>query len=353
MQYETRLTIDGALVEGSRSLEVVNPATGKVLATVSCASPEQLEAAVQAAKRAQPAWEALGWSARADMLRTIADRMEARREDFADVMVAEQGKPRHEAMDETVYAIAFIRHFAKMELRERFLAVPTSGTVALRHKALGVVAGISPWNFPLLIPAAKIAPALLAGNTMVMKPAPTTPILTLMIGEIAASVLPPGVLNVITDQNDLGDLLTSHRDIAKITFTGSTATGRRIMASAAPTLKRLTLELGGNDAAIVLEDVNVQETAQRVFAAAFSTPGRPVSQSSVSMSSTRSTMSSVRRSLDTLATQSLARAARRTRASDRCRTASSSRRRSTSSQWPAKTDASPQEAGSPPEMATS
>lgn len=274
MDYETRLTIDGVLVAGDRSLEVINPATGAVFATVSCASREQAEAAIQAAKRAQPAWEALGWSARADMLKAIADRMETRLDEFADVMVAEQGKPRHEALGETVYSIAFIRHFAGMKLPNRLLSVPTSGTVELRHKALGVVAGISPWNFPLLIPAAKIAPALLAGNTMVMKPAPTTPILTLMLGEIAASILPPGVLNVITDQNDLGDLLTSHPAIAKVTFTGSTATGRRIMASAAPTLKRLTLELGGNDAAIVLDDVDVQQTAKRVFEAAFFNAGQ-------------------------------------------------------------------------------
>lgn len=274
MTYESRLTIDGALVEGDRSLEVVNLATGTVFPTVSCASREQAEAAVQAAKRAQPHWEALGWNARADMLNAIADRMEARSNEFADAMVAEQGEPRHEAVDETVYSIAFIRHFASLDLPDRLLSVPTSGRVELRHRALGVVVGISPWNFPLLIPAAKIAPALLAGNTMVMKPAPTTPILPLMLGEIAASILPPGVLNVVTDQNDLGELLTSHPDIAKVTFTGSTATGRKIMASAAPTLKRLTLELGGNDAAIVLDDVDVQQTAERIFAAAFFNAGQ-------------------------------------------------------------------------------
>ncbi|MCG7359790.1 aldehyde dehydrogenase family protein [Roseomonas sp. ACRSG] len=274
MQYETRLAINGALIDGARALEVVDPATGKVFATVACASQQQAEAAVQAAKNAQPGWEALSWRTRADMLKAIADRIEARRSDFADAMVAEQGKPHREAAAETAYAIAFIRHFASLNLPERLLSVPGSGRVELRHRALGVVLGISPWNFPLLIPAAKIAPALLAGNTMVMKPAPTTPIMTLMLGEIAASVLPPGVLNVITDQNDLGGLLTSHPDIAKVTFTGSTATGRKIMASAAPTLKRLTLELGGNDAAIVLGDVDVQQMAERIFAAAFFNGGQ-------------------------------------------------------------------------------
>jgi len=268
------MTIDGGLVNGKRTLDVINPATGEVFATVACASRQQAEMAVQAAKKAQPGWEALGWHQRAAMLETMADRMEARSEDFIDTMIAEQGKPRLEAAGETAYAIAFIRHFARLELPDLIIPMPTSGRVELRHRPLGVVVGSSPWNFPLLIPAAKIAPSLLAGNTMVMKPAPTTPILTLMLGEIAASIVPPGVLNVITDQNDLGDLLTSHPDVAKVTFTGSTATGRKIMASGAPSLKRLTLELGGNDAAIVLDDVDVHETAKRIFAAAFFNAGQ-------------------------------------------------------------------------------
>lgn len=274
MKFGSHLIIDGKLVAGDHTLDVVNPATGEVFATVARASREQAEAAIQAAKKAQPEWEALDWDARGEMLKAIADGMEQRFDEFVDTMVAEQGKPRREAVAETTYSIAFIRHFAELKLPDRILDVPTSGEVRLRHRPLGVVAGISPWNFPLLIPAAKIAPALLAGNTMVMKPAPTTPILTLMLGEIAAGILPPGVLNVVTDQNDLGDLLTSHPDIAKVTFTGSTATGRKIMASAASTLKRLTFELGGNDAAIVLDDVDVQETADRIFAAAFFNAGQ-------------------------------------------------------------------------------
>lgn len=274
MKFGSRLSIDGKLVEGERTLDVRDPATGQVIATVASASRSQAESAVQAAKRAQPGWANLGLNARSDMLRALAQGMEDLLDEFVDTMVAEQGKPRREALLETTYAIAFIRHFASLDLANRSLPMATSGRVELRYQPLGVVAGISPWNFPLLIPAAKIAPALLAGNTMVMKPAPTTPIVALMMGEIATSLLPAGVLNVITDENDLGDLLTSHRDIAKVTFTGSTATGRKIMASAAPTLKRLTLELGGNDAAIVLDDVNIAETAERIFNAAFFNAGQ-------------------------------------------------------------------------------
>jgi aldehyde dehydrogenase (NAD+) len=273
MTFGSRLVIDGRLVAGDHALDVIDPATGKVFATVARASRQQAEAAIQAAKRAQPAWDAIGWDARSELLKALADAAEKRRHDFIDTMVAEQGKPRLEAAQEVDYAISFIRHFAGLRLPDKTLQM-RGGRVELRHRPLGVVAGISPWNFPLLIPAAKVAPALVTGNTMVMKPAPTTPILTLMLGEIAAGILPPGVLNVITDQNDLGDLLTSHPDIAKVTFTGSTATGRRIMASAAPTLKRLTLELGGNDAAIVLEDVNVEETADLIFNAAFFNTGQ-------------------------------------------------------------------------------
>jgi acyl-CoA reductase-like NAD-dependent aldehyde dehydrogenase len=120
----------------------------------------------------------------------------------------------------------------------------------------------------------KVAPALLAGNTVVIKPAPTTPLTTLRFGELCAEVLPPGVVNVIVDQNDLGEALTSHPDVAKVAFTGSTATGKKVMASAAQTLKRLTLELGGNDAAIVLDDVDPKDVAPKLFAAATMNSGQ-------------------------------------------------------------------------------
>jgi acyl-CoA reductase-like NAD-dependent aldehyde dehydrogenase len=140
--------------------------------------------------------------------------------------------------------------------------------------ALGLVAAIMPWNFPVSLLFVKLAPALLAGDTVVAKPAPTTPLTTCLIGEIFAEVLPPGVLNIICDDNDLGDALTSHPDVANVSFTGSTTTGKKVMASGAATLKRLTLELGGNDPAIVLDDVDPAEAAARVFAAAMMNSGQ-------------------------------------------------------------------------------
>jgi acyl-CoA reductase-like NAD-dependent aldehyde dehydrogenase len=137
-----------------------------------------------------------------------------------------------------------------------------------------VVAAITPWNFPLILLMMKVAPALLAGNTLVIKPAPTTPLSTLRFGELCARILPAGVVNIITDQNDLGGALTGHPDIAKVAFTGSTATGRKVMASVASSLKRLTLELGGNDAAIVLDDVDPKAIAPRIFGGAMVNTGQ-------------------------------------------------------------------------------
>src|SRR5262249_52936617 len=147
------------------------------------------------------------------------------------------------------------------------------------RKPLGVVAAITAWNVPMILLAVKVGPALLAGNTVVAKPAPTTLLTTLRFGELCARILPPGVVNVIADQNDLGAVLTSHPDVAKVGHprsgsTGSTATGRKVMAGAAGTLKRLTLELGGNDAAVVLDDADPKAAAEGIYAAAMAIAGQ-------------------------------------------------------------------------------
>lgn len=146
--------------------------------------------------------------------------------------------------------------------------------IELHRRALGVVGAIIPWNYPLLLLAFKMPPALLAGNTIVIKPAPTTPLSTLEFGALIVGMLPPGVVNIITDANGLGDALTAHPDVAKISFTGSTATGRKVMASASNTLKRVTLELGGNDAGIVLGDVDPKKVAPAICDGAFQNSGQ-------------------------------------------------------------------------------
>lgn len=274
MDTELKLLIDGRLVAGAGTLDVLNPATGTVFQQVPRASKEQLQLAVTAARAAQPGWAAVPVDARAAALLRLADALAAQRERFATALVHEQGKPLAEALAEVDYAVIFLRHFAAQRLAPQTLQDDADYRIELHYRPLGVVAGIVPWNFPLLIACYKLAPALLTGNAFILKPAPGTPVTALMLGELAAPLLPAGVFNVLVDTDDLGPLLTKHPDIAKISFTGSTPTGRKVMAGAAATLKRLTLELGGNDAAIVLDDADVATVAQGLTASAFFNAGQ-------------------------------------------------------------------------------
>lgn len=269
-----RILIDGVLVEGASQLDVVNPATGEVFAKVARASQEQALQAVAAAKAAQPGWAAVPLDERRAMLHRLADGIDARADEIARTMVREQGKPLAEAAGEVAFACAFVRYFADAEVPVEVLQDDEAYRIELHHKPLGVVVGITPWNFPFLIPAFKLAPAVLMGNSFILKPAPTTPLVATILGEIAAGIFPAGVVNVIVDANDLGPVLSGHADVAKISFTGSTATGKRIMESSASSLKRLTLELGGNDAGIVLPDADVARTAKGVVGSAFMNAGQ-------------------------------------------------------------------------------
>ncbi|NYI02764.1 aldehyde dehydrogenase family protein [Cupriavidus plantarum] len=274
MAFATKMLINGVLVDGDRHLDVKNPATGAVFVTVACGSVGQAEAAVQAAKAAQPAWEAIGWEKRRAMVLAIVDAIEARQDAFAKVMVLEQGKPLSEARGEVESSIAYMRFFANYALTPEILRDTAELKIALHRKPIGVVAGITPWNFPLLIPCYKIAPALMTGNTLVLKPAPTTPLCALMVAEIAAPILPAGVLNIVTDQNDLGPKLTSSPLVDKVSFTGSTATGLKVVQSSPTRLKRFTLELGDNGAAIVLGDVDIAKAAAGIYNGAFYNAGQ-------------------------------------------------------------------------------
>src|SRR3984957_2466054 len=263
-----RLLINGRLVEGAGSLDVINPATGRTLTTAPRVDRAQLDEAVAAAKAAFPTWSATPLRQRAALLIKLAEALEAGQDEFARLLTQEQGRPLPQALWEIALSIAVLRYFATLDLPLEVLKEDGTQKVVRQHKPLGVVAAITTWNVPLLLLTIKVAPALFAGNTVVAKPAPTTPLTTLKFGELCARILPPGVVNVIVDQNDLGTALTSHPDVAKVAFTGSTATGKKLMASAAGTLKRLTLELGGNDAAIVLDDADPKEVAPKIFAAA-------------------------------------------------------------------------------------
>lgn len=269
-----KLLIDGRLVDGDQTMEVINPANEEVLAVCPRASKAQLDQAVAAAKAAFPAWSATPIAERRKALVAIADVIQANAAELGRILTQEQGKPLQDAVGEAYGASAFFRYFASLDLPAKVIEDSADKRVELRRRPLGVVGAIVPWNFPLILMAFKVPAALLAGNTVVLKPAATTPLSTLRIAELIQGLLPAGVLNVIADANDLGGEITKHPDIRKVSFTGSTETGRKVMAGAAEALKRITLELGGNDAGIVLGDVNPAETAPKIFGAAFQNAGQ-------------------------------------------------------------------------------
>ena len=274
MTHEFHLLIGGQLVAGADSFDVINPATEQVVARSPKADVTQLEAAVAAAKAAFPAWAAKTQDERAALVETIADRLLARADEFARLLTSEQGKPLDQAHYEIIGTVFTLKGFAQMRVTDKVL-IDEAGHQVFEHRTpLGVCAAITPWNFPLVLLANKLGPCLVTGNTMVAKPAPTTSLTTLLFGEILADVLPAGVVNIICDQNELGGLLSSHPDIAKVGFTGSTATGKKVMASAAGTIKRVTLELGGNDAAIVLDDMPAKLAAEKVYQGAMTNAGQ-------------------------------------------------------------------------------
>lgn len=271
---EYKLLIGGKLVAGDMVMDVINPATEEVLAVCPRGSQAQLDAAVAAAKAAFKGWSRQSMDDRRACINRLADAIEARTTEFARLLTQEQGKPLSESTAEITYTAAFLRYLASLELKGRIIEDNDVRRVELRRKPLGVIGCIIPWNFPVLIVAFKAPVALLAGNTIVIKPAPTTPLTTLRIGELCAEIFPAGVVNIITDHNDLGAALTAHPDIAKISFTGSTETGKKVMASAASTIKRITLELGGNDAAIVMPDADPKTVAPGIFGAATMNAGQ-------------------------------------------------------------------------------
>ena len=269
-----KLLIDGQLVDGASTMSVINPATEQELAVCARASAAQLDQAVAAAKRAFPAWRDTPIDTRRKALIAMADAIQGDLQNLARLLTQEQGKPLADAMGEVFGAAAFFRYFASLDLAEKVIEDSDARRVVSRRRPLGVVAAIVPWNFPLILMAFKVPAALLSGNTVVLKPAATTPLSTLRIAELVKDLLPPGVLNVIADANDLGAAITAHPDIRKVSFTGSTETGKKVMAGAAEALKRVTLELGGNDAAIVLEDNDPKEAAGKIFSGAFQNSGQ-------------------------------------------------------------------------------
>ncbi len=267
------MTISGEAVPTAGTFEVINPATGAPFASAPECSPAQLDAAFDSAAKAYTDWR-IDESARRAALLAAADALMASVNDIAPILTAEQGKPLGEAAMEVFGAAIWFQYYANLELPREIIQDDDNAFAEVVRRPLGVVAAITPWNFPLILASWKIAPALLAGNTMVLKPSPYTPLATLKIGEVLRGVLPDGVLNVVSGGDGLGAAMTEHPVPRKVSFTGSVATGKKVAASAAPDLKRVTLELGGNDPAIVLDDADPTTVAAEIFKGAFANNGQ-------------------------------------------------------------------------------
>lgn len=260
--------IDGELVSGEKWLEVINPATGAVFARCPEAGREELDRAVAAAKEAFAAWKGTSYEERAALLKKMAAALEQNQDGMGELLTREQGKPLAQSVAEIGRGSGQLLGLSSIEIPVEIIADDDQKRVELHYRPLGVTGIITPWNAPINLALGPIASALYTGNTIVLKPSPYTPLTTLKMGELMKDIFPKGVVNVLAGGDELGQWMCEHPDIAKISFTGSVETGKKVMAGAAGTLKRITLELGGNDAAIVLDDVDPKTVAKKLFFAA-------------------------------------------------------------------------------------
>jgi aldehyde dehydrogenase (NAD+) len=267
-------TIDGHDAVVPAHFDVVNPATEQVIGRAPECGAAELDAAVAAARAAFPAWRAVPLAERQAKVKALGALLAEHKDELMRLLTSEHGKPHADAVGDILGGAYWARAYAGMDIPVEVTEDSADRRVEVRRLPIGVVGALAPWNFPVMMAMMKVAPALVAGNTVVLKPSPFTPLTTLRVGQLAQALFPAGVFNVIAGGDALGPMMTAHPGIDKITFTGSSATGRKVMASAAQTLKRVTLELGGNDAAIVLDDVDVTTVAKQIFNAAFGNLGQ-------------------------------------------------------------------------------
>lgn len=266
--------INGEMVGTAKTLDVVNPANEEVIGQVPACGEDELNQAVAAARAAFKSWSKTPIDERRKVVQAIAGVINENNDELFRLLTAEQGKPHAQAQGEIAGAAYMAGSQATLELEDEINEDTEQRLSRTRRVPVGVVGGIVPWNFPVMMAVQKIAPALLSGCTIVLKPSPFTPLTTLRLAELIKDVASPGVVNIITGEDSLGPLITGHPDIDKITFTGSTATGKKIMEGASRDLKRITLELGGNDASIVLPDANVEKVAEQLFWSSFTNAGQ-------------------------------------------------------------------------------
>ncbi|WP_325894282.1 aldehyde dehydrogenase family protein [Grimontia sp. NTOU-MAR1] len=274
------MTVNGQGRSADTYFEVLNPSTQDIVGLAPQSNQQDVDAAVAAAKNTFPTWSSTPHEERVALCQQIVTLIKNNSEALATLITQEQGKPLNGLGSrwEIGGACAWAEYTTSLNLGVKVLQDNEEGRLELHRKPLGVVASITPWNFPVLIAIWHIMPALVTGNTVVIKPSPYTPLSTLKLVELMNQVLPPGVVNAVagedTKENSVGQLLSSHPDVRKVVFTGSTATGKSIMRSAADSMKRLTLELGGNDAGIVLPDADPKAIAEGLFWGAFINNGQ-------------------------------------------------------------------------------
>ena len=261
-------------VSGGR--EIHDPATGELVGRVAEPGVAELDEAVAAARAAQPGWAARGHQERSKLLHAAADAVEANAEALALLLSREQGKPLNgpNARFEVGACSAWLRATADIELEPQVLIDDGQSHAELHYRPLGVVGAIGPWNWPMMISVWQLAPSLRMGNTIVMKPSEHTPLSVLALAEVLNTVLPADVLRVVPGGREVGEALSVHDGIDKLMFTGSTATGKAIIRASADSVTRVTMELGGNDAGIVLPDVDPTAIAQDLFWGAFINTGQ-------------------------------------------------------------------------------
>jgi acyl-CoA reductase-like NAD-dependent aldehyde dehydrogenase len=274
LRTDFSLLIDGKLEQAAEHLDVVNPALGAVFARCPAAGLAELDRAVSAARRAFPAWRARSFAQRAALVKQLSAQLRARQNELAELLTREQGKPLSQSVAEIDRGAAQSDGMVGIEIPVEVLADDQDKHIELRYRPLGVVGIITPWNAPVNLALGPLVSALYTGNTVILKPSPYTPLTTLKVGELLREVFPAGVVNVLAGGDQLGAAMTAHAGIDKISFTGSVATGKKVLASAAATMKRVTLELGGNDPAIVLDDVDPKAVAKKIFFASFVNSGQ-------------------------------------------------------------------------------
>ncbi|KAL4910574.1 hypothetical protein BDW74DRAFT_141403 [Aspergillus multicolor] len=259
-------TINGQLSSTKETRHGINPATGEANPDVPVSTQEDVDKAVAAGQEAFKTWSEKPFEERVKALRAYADAIEEHAAEFAKLLVREQGKPIQFATFEAKGSAGIIRTQADIaaDLKDEIIEDSDTKKIIVRHTPIGVAVGIIPWNFPHSLTVIKLAPALLTGNVIIIKPSPFTPYCALKLVELAQRFFPPGVVQALSGDERLGPWLTEHPGIGKISFTGSSATGKKVMESASRTLKRVTLELGGKDAAIVCKDVDVEKVAAEV-----------------------------------------------------------------------------------------